>query len=136
MTPTNKHSRAIATNWNDYIGAANTVNEDTRSLKQLDKNRSTGLMHPEGYQEPISADELEMANQLANEASLGFNDLISTMMHHPRSKKSQYDAYAGTRMSAVDGECQPQRSRSQSYRDRCPPAEGQPIMSDSLCQPQ
>ena len=75
-----------------------------------------------------------MANQLANEASLGFNDLISTMMHHSKSKKSQYDAYAGTRMSAVDGECQPQRSRSQSYRDRCPAAEGEAIMSSSFYQ--
>ena len=85
MTPTNKHSRAIATNWNDYVAAAHNVNEDTRSLKQLDRNRGgSGLMHTDGgggadcYQDvPISADELEMANQLANEASLGCNDLIS-----------------------------------------------------------
>lgn len=49
MTPTNKHSRAIVTNWNDYVGAAHNVNEDTRSLKQLNKNRSSGLMHNETY---------------------------------------------------------------------------------------
>ena len=49
MTPTNKHSRAIVTNWNDYVGAAHNVNEDTRSLKQLNKNRSSGLMNNETY---------------------------------------------------------------------------------------
>ena len=45
MTPTNKHSRAIATNWNDYVD----MNEDTRSLKQLEKGRGSGLMTYERY---------------------------------------------------------------------------------------
>lgn len=63
----------------------------------------------------ITTDEIEMANQLANEASLGFGDLLSMM--HSKSKRSQH---AGTRMSAVDADCPPLRSRSQSYRDHLP----------------
>jgi len=61
------------------------------------------------------SDELEMANQLANEASMGFGDLFSIM--HSKSKKS-LPRGGTTKMSAVDGDVQPHRSRSQSNRDR------------------
>mmetsp|Transcript_11923 Transcript_11923/g.16206 ORF Transcript_11923/g.16206 Transcript_11923/m.16206 type:complete len:86 (+) Transcript_11923:233-490(+) len=41
------------------------------------------------------------------------------MRHHTKSKKSLHAER--TQMSAVDADCQPIRSRSQSYRDRLAP---------------
>ena len=58
----------------------------------------------------VTSDELEMANMLANEASLGFGDLFSAM--YEKSKKSHNGGVTG--MSVAE---QPPRSRSQSYRD-------------------
>lgn len=118
MTPKNKHSRAIATNWNEY-----NRNHDTRSMQNEQpgepSRHGSGLLPHETFA-PVSADEIEMANQLANEASLGFGDLYSLMLS--KSKKSQYER---TQMSAVGGEPPPQRSRSQSYRDNKKAGEAQ-----------
>ena len=49
----------------------------------------------------VDKDELEIANQLANEASLGFGDLFSNRAHHKeKSKMSQHGAER-TLMSAM-----------------------------------
>jgi len=76
-------------------------------------------MPHEATNNAFNENELEIANQLANEASLGFGDLFS--MLHSKSKKSQHAER--TLMSAMNTESPPLRSRSQSYRDRQPPAE-------------
>ena len=77
---------------------------DTRSHQN--EQRQYGLMPYECNDAggAVSEDELEMANQLANEASLGFGDLYS-LMHHTKSKKSQHAER--TLMSAVDAEFPP-----------------------------
>lgn len=49
----------------------------------------------------LDKDELEIANQLANEASLGFGDLISTMMHKSKKSKMSQHGAERTLMSAM-----------------------------------